>query len=55
MSIFSDLSNIEVTISRVLNVGQGKQSLKVIHIRNLEDEVAKVGQDLIIKDLKAQK
>lgn len=33
---------------------QGKQSLKkFIHVRNLENEVAKVGQDLIIKDLKA--
>lgn len=35
-------------------MGQGKQSLnKIIYVRNLEDKVAKLGQDLNIKDLQA--
>lgn len=43
------------TVQRALGTRQGKQRLmkKNIHVRNLEDEVVEVGQDLIIEDLES--
>lgn len=53
MGIFSGLPKHRgKAIQRTLGTGQAKQCLmKNIRVSSLEDEVAKGGQDLIIKDL----